>query len=233
MLAELAIVPSAPVVVPELSGPYAAEAAEVRRSVVDAAQSLGSAARRWIAVGIDGPARRFSAYGVDVPVTTAPDGEDESMPLSMLIGCWCRGQADSPVELDPLLVDAGAAPTDAHRIGVDLAERIAADSEPIGVLVIADGSTMLSPSAPGGGERESAHRLQSVIDAAVTEGTVGALAALDPQDCEADGVEGRPVFEVLAGLWGDAPADVDLRYAGAPFGVGYTVATWRRVGARS
>lgn len=219
--------------VPELSGPGASEAVEVRRSVVDAAQSLRSKARRWVAIGIDGPARRFSAYGARVPVAARPGDDDTAMPLSMLIACWCRGQVAPSVELDPVVVDTGTASADTRGIGAALGARIAVDPEPIGVLVVADGATMLSESAPGGGDRESAHRLQSAIDAAIGDGEVGALAALDRQNCEAVGVESLPVFEVLAGLWGDAPVDVDLRYTGAPFGVGYTVATWHRVGGRS
>ncbi|MCF8610822.1 hypothetical protein L5G28_11755 [Gordonia sp. HY285] len=243
MLAELAIVPSAPLLVPELSGRDAAEVDEVRAAVLDAVRSLGGAARTWIAIGVDGPPRLFSAYGVDVPVTASsgretpgretsgrgtPDsGSDaDPMPLAMLIACWCRGRADAPVELRRVLVDPDATRDEARRLGVDLAAAIAADPEPIGVLVVADGATALSPSAPGGGDRESAHRLQDVIDAAVAAGDVDELAALDPLACELDGVVARPVFAALAGLCADIDVDVDVRYAGAPYGVGYTVATW-------
>ncbi|WP_420040151.1 class III extradiol ring-cleavage dioxygenase family protein [Gordonia sp. MP11Mi] len=238
MLAELAIVPSAPLLVPELSGRDATEVVEVRAAVLDAARSLGAAAHSWIAIGVDGPPRLFSAFGVDVPVAVSPSrrtpdaglggtgSEADPMPLAMLIACWCRGQADAAVELRRVVVDSDATGDDAYRIGVELAATIAAAPEPIGVLVVADGATALSPSAPGGGDRESAHRLQHLIDTSVAAGDVDQLAALDVNACELDGVTSRAVFATLAGLCADLDVDACLRYAGAPYGVGYTVATW-------
>ncbi len=52
MLSAIAIIPSAPVMVPELAGAAAAELADLREAVFAAAASLPT---RWIAVGV-GPA---------------------------------------------------------------------------------------------------------------------------------------------------------------------------------
>ncbi|MFT4127318.1 MAG: hypothetical protein QM662_13960, partial [Gordonia sp. (in: high G+C Gram-positive bacteria)] len=97
---------------------------------------------------------------------------------------------------------------------------------PVGVLVVGDGATALSAQAPGGGLRVSAVAVQERIDAALASADRPALAALDPQVCAAEGVGGRTVWQVAAALVGDRAVAPDLRYAAAPFGVGYTVVTW-------
>lgn len=233
MLAELAIVPSAPVLVPELSGPDAVEVDGVRRAVCDAVDSLAATSRRWVAVGLDGMPRRFSAYGVDVPVRLGPACDDDAMPLAMLIAGWCRAAVDPAVDIRPMLIGQRTTGPDAARVGADLAASIADDPDPVGVLVVVDGSTALTPSAPGGGDRDSAHCLQTVIDSALTSADAAALAVLDPQECDDEGVAGRAVFGVLAGLCAGVDVDVTVRYSGAPYGVGYTVATWSPIGVRS
>ena len=73
MLSAIAIVPSAPVLVPELASGAAAELAELRDAVFGAAAALPD---RWVAVGtgpvdaVVGPdaAGTLAGYGVDVPV---------------------------------------------------------------------------------------------------------------------------------------------------------------------
>jgi len=70
VLSAIAIIPSAPVMVPELAATAAEELADLREAVYTAAGSLPS---RWIAVGIGaadavlGPdgAGTFAGYGVD------------------------------------------------------------------------------------------------------------------------------------------------------------------------
>ncbi|MGB3485101.1 MAG: hypothetical protein WBB07_23125, partial [Mycobacterium sp.] len=97
MLVAVAIVPSAPVLVPELAG-AAAEVTELREAVLSAAAALPD---RWIAVGVDnrdtvwGPpaAGTFAGYGVDVGVALSPHPDRSAqLPLSALITGWIRGQ---------------------------------------------------------------------------------------------------------------------------------------------
>ncbi|GAC80317.1 hypothetical protein SAMN04488550_1985 [Gordonia malaquae] len=226
MLAQVAIVPSAPVLLPELSGPDAPEVIDVRAAALAAAESLGTAAERWVAIGADGPNRRFSSYGVDVPVTLRAGGDDERSPLSMLIAAWLRGQTSPAASIRPLVVDPSWTPQEAASAGFDLAASIGDYPIPVGVLVVADGATALTPSAPGGGDRPSAHALQRTVDDAIASVDLEALAALDPAACEADGVGGRVALQVLAALARGHEMTSELRYADAPLGVGYTVATW-------
>ena len=77
MLSAIAIVPSAPVMVPELASGAAAELADLREAAITAARSLPD---RWIAIGV-GPSDAFvgmdrsgtfAGYGVDVRVALAP-----------------------------------------------------------------------------------------------------------------------------------------------------------------
>ncbi|WP_132993567.1 hypothetical protein [Gordonia zhaorongruii] len=227
MLAEVAIIPGAPVLVPELSGPNAVEVEPVRAAVLAAGRALADAATCWIAIGADGPDRRLAAYGADVPVTLTGNGPDLSAPSSMLIAAWLRGRTESDVEVVPLVVDATAAAGDAAVIGRRLAARVDADPRPIGVLVVADGANALSPSAPGGGDREAAHALQTAIDDALAAGDTASLATLDRQRCAEEGAQGRAALQVLSALWGAASARAQVRYSGAPLGVGYSVVTWR------
>lgn len=106
------VVPSAPLLVPELV-PGSRLGDEVRAAAVDAASRLPS---RWLAVGVgalsDGVSGlasgvvesdrvgTFRAFGPDVPVTlrsaatgTSADDTSEDLPLSVLIAGWLRGQA--------------------------------------------------------------------------------------------------------------------------------------------
>ena len=78
MLGAIAIVPSAPVLVPELAGTAADEVAEVRAAVIAAAAALPP---RWVVVrglgashAVFGPdsVGTFAGYGVDLVVRLSP-----------------------------------------------------------------------------------------------------------------------------------------------------------------
>jgi hypothetical protein len=90
VLTAIAIVPSAPVMVPELASGAAAELAELRAAVFAAA---GALPERWIAIGV-GPSDAFvgmersgtfAGYGVDVPVTLAPGAATSNPPIGRTI----------------------------------------------------------------------------------------------------------------------------------------------------
>ncbi len=104
-----------------------------------------------------------------------------------------------------------------------------ADPRPQGVLVVADGASTLSTSAPGYFDPRAADR-QAALDNALSAGDRDRLLALDPLECAEVGMRGRAAFQVLAGLFGADPAApiVDTRYQDAPFGVGYQVSMWRQ-----
>ena len=100
--------------------------------------------------------------------------------------------------------------------------------DPIAVLVIADGAACHGDDAPGKRDDRA-----GAFDAAVAD----ALAAGSPTQLAAACAD-RPLAQellaavdplaVLARLTAaDPPDEAELLYSGAPFGVGYWVASWR------
>ncbi|NDZ92540.1 hypothetical protein G3I13_10065 [Streptomyces sp. SID6673] len=238
MLASVVFVPSAPLLVPALAGGLAVDTDEVRAATRAAGRDLAATASTWIAVGATdtdadqvGTAGTFRPYGVDVPVfLDAADAggradDTRGLPLSLLIAGWLRAEAGADV-VTPVPVAPGETPARCAQLGAELAGRVDGESEPIGVLVVGDGAISLSPRAPGGGLRETGVRLQQIIDDALGTADVAALAGLDPEVCAAEGVGGRPVWQVAAALCAGRRMHGELRYARAPFGVGYVVAVW-------
>lgn len=220
----VAIVPSAPVLVPELAGTAAAELADLRAAVAAAVAELP---RHWIAVGVGAEEAVFAAqtsgtfagYGADVPVGLSPGAHDASaLPLCALMAAWVRGQ-DRP----DAFVETHCYPTTldnetATRRGRELRTQIG-DTE-VGVLVVADGANTLTAPAPGGYDPAST-AVQAALDEALAAGDAAALARLP------DTIVGRPAFAVLAGLAGSAHVEAHELYRGAPYGVGYFAGVWR------
>jgi hypothetical protein len=238
VLSAIAIIPSAPVMVPELAGGGAAELADLRAAVFAAASSLPA---RWVAIGVGSTdafvgARgvgTFAGYGVDVVVTLSPgDGVGplpltsrehairDGLPLCALITGWVRGQvkaeARASVHVYTDDLDVESALDRGRRLRTEIDE-VADD---LGVLVVADGLHTLTQPAPGGYDSESIP-VQAALDDALARGDVGALTRLP------DGVVGRVAYQVLAGLVDPAPRSARELYRGAPYGVGYFVGLWQ------
>ena len=105
VLSAIAIVPSAPVMVPELASAAASETADLRAAAVSAVEALP---RRWVGVGVAatdsvaGPESvgTFAGYGADVCVglsdrAVAARRSPVQLPLCVLITAWLRGLAQS------------------------------------------------------------------------------------------------------------------------------------------
>ena len=226
MLSAIAIIPSAPVMVPELASGAAAELADLREAVVTAAAALPT---RWIAVGAGSAdvvvgshqTGTFAGYGLDVPVTLAPEssGAPSELPLCALVAGWVRGRvkpdahAEVRVYADDLDVDAALSRGRRLRAEIDDA------AVPVGMLVVADGVHTLTPPAPGGYDPDSVP-VQAALDDALAGGDAAALTRLP------DAVVGRVAYQVLAGLTEPEPRSAKELYRGAPYGVGYFVGVW-------
>jgi hypothetical protein len=224
VLSAIAIIPSAPVLVPELAGDAAAELVELREAVFACARPLPD---RWIAVGVGAADRwiepdaagTFAGYGADVTVALSPGAHAVGpLPLCALITAWVRGtvrpDARAQVRCHAAALDTAAAVAQGRLLRAE----IDAAADPVGVLVVADGANTLTPSAPGGYLPET-ERVQLSLDDALASGAVAGLTGLP------DEVVGRVAFGVLAGL-ADAPRQACERYRGAPYGVGYFVGLW-------
>jgi hypothetical protein len=230
VLSAIAMIPSAPVIVPELAGAAAAEVADLREAALAAAASLPS---RWIAVGV-GPTDAtigaqvvgtFAGYGVDIRVRLSPaDGHDSELPaelpLCALIAGWVRGQAKPLAHAEVRMYAGGHGVDAALAHGRALRAEIEQAADPVGVLVVADGTHTLTPPAPGGYEPRSIP-VQQALDDALARGDLAVLAALPAT------IVGRVAYQVLAGLTEPAPRSAKELYRGAPYGVGYFTGVWQ------
>ena len=223
MLSAIAIVPSAPVMVPELASAAAAELADLREAVFAAAGSLPS---RWIAIGVGptdqviGPVRAgtFAGYGVDVPVALSQDAtEVGELPLCALVTGWLRGQVDPSASAEVHVLPGDLSDGSALDRGRGLRAEIDDAGDPVGVLVVADGLHTLTPPAPGGYDPDSIS-VQEALDEALAGGDVEALARVPRA------VVGRVAYQALAGF--GAPRSAKELYRGAPYGVGYFAGVW-------
>jgi hypothetical protein len=227
VLSAIAIIPSAPVLVPELAGAAADELAELRAAMIAAVSALPP---RWVAVGVgatDGVVApdavgTFAGFGADLTVRLSPqaDGEPIDMAPCGLIAGWIRARArpdaHAEVRVYATLHDAVAA----LELGRQLRNEIDRADEPTGVLIVADGANTLTPAAPGG-HRPDDVDVQRALDDALACGDVSALTQLPEQ------VGGRVAFGVLAGLAGPAPRSAKELYRAAPYGVGYFTGIWQ------
>jgi len=229
-LSAIAIVPCAPVLVPELTGAAAIEIAELRAAVIAAAACLPA---RWIAIGAGrademvgtNGVGTFAGFGVDVRVGLAPQaagGPDvpAELPICALIAAWVRGQA-RPEASAEVRVYAGGDDVDALLArGRQLRAEIDRAPDPVGVLVVADGVNTLTRDAPGGYDPANADA-QTALDDALASGDVAALTRLSGP------VLGRMAFQVLAGRAESGPRSAKELYRGAPYGVGYFAGVWQ------
>ncbi|HET6731556.1 hypothetical protein [Mycobacterium sp.] len=227
MLSAIAIVPSAPAMVPELAGAAAAELSDLRDAVFAAAASLPM---RWIVIGVGatdsvvGPDRvgTFAGYGVDLPIALSAGGEQEpaELPLCALIAGWVRGQVNPGAHAEARVSAADLDVDTAVERGRRLRAEIDEAADPVGLLVVADGAHTLTPSAPGGYDPDSVP-LQTALDDALGHGDAAALTRLPA------GIVGRVAYQVLAGLTEPRPRSAKELYRGAPYGVGYFVGAWQ------
>ena len=220
------MIPSAPVMVPELAGAAAAEVADLRQAVCAAAASLPT---RWVAVGLGsadaviGPrqAGTFAGYGVDIRVALSPDGgAPGELPLCALITGWVRGQANPQAHAEVRVYADDHGVDAALSRGQWLRAEIEEAADPVGVLIVADGAHTLTPPAPGGYDPDSIP-VQQALDEALAGGDASALIRLPHT------IVGRVAYQVLAGLAEPAPRSAKELYRGAPYGVGYFVGVWQ------
>jgi hypothetical protein len=226
VLSAIGVIPSAPVLVPELAGAAAAEVAELTAAVLAVAALLPS---RWIAVGtgdadrvIDSNALgNFAGFGVDLPVRLAPDAaQPADLPLCALIAGWARGAAQPDASVGVRVWRGDHDGEAALASGRRLRAEIEREPDPIGVLIVADGANTLTPQAPGGHHPDDAEA-QLALDDALARGDAAELARLSAS------IRGRVAFQVLAGLTESGPRTAKEFYRGAPYGVGYFAGVWQ------
>ncbi|QZS55846.1 class III extradiol dioxygenase subunit B-like domain-containing protein [Rhodococcus opacus] len=231
------LVPSPPLLVPELTGAAAAETAPLRDAVQTAAKALSALATEWVAVGAAPAAVEvrsdaqgtYRGYGVDVRVALRPGpagDPDPDLPLAALTAGWIRGTCAPDAVVDARILAADLSPHQCAEYGAELRTLLDRDPEPRGLVIVADGANTLTAKAPGAFDPR-AEGVQARIDAALDTGDRDALLALEPAECDSLGIGGRVPWQVLAGVFDAPPASCRTLYSAAPYGVGYHVGEWR------
>ncbi|WP_069160221.1 hypothetical protein [Nocardia altamirensis] len=250
MFSIAALVPSPPILVPELcggaTGPIPGHQVDprvaLRAEVVAAATAMAAVTDRWTVVGVGaadqafgpGTVGTFRGFGADVRVAlsaTASAAPDPRLPLPVLIAGWLREQVAPAIAADVHIVAEDTDPDDCRALGMKLRAEADGSDARHGVLVIADGAATLTLKAPGYLD-ERAEAVQADLDRMLRTGDLAGLRALNPVLCAELVLSGRAAYQVLTGLF-DADPIVETRYQAAPFGVGYHVGLWRAAEAQS
>lgn len=236
MIARVAVVPHPPLLVPELVGGDHPEVARVRDATVAVAAGLAAAASRWVGLGAaPGEARdldahragTFAGFGVDVVARLSGNDAvpDPAMPLPALVAGWLRervGAAEVPVRLVPADLPAAACREYGERLARELA-----GPEPVGLLVLGDGSHLHGERAVGRPDPRAV-AFDDAVHAALAAADPAGLARLDPGMAAELGAAGRAPWQVLAGLAAADPRGwkgTEARLL-VPFGVAYHLAVW-------
>lgn len=210
----------------------------VRKSAVEAARALAEVASTWVALGAGDPTRSghtgsFAGFGPDLVVSLGPLAGEAStdMPLPLLVAGWLRGQAEPDrITVSPELIAPGTSRAGCTSCGRELAGRLRGRSggDPVGLLVLGDGSAKHGTAAPGYAD-DRAPAFESVLAAALATADLDALDALDPRLCTELAVSGREPWQAAAAVAREAGAwRAETMYFGTPLGVGYHVVVWDR-----
>ena len=248
MLIAVAIVPGPPAFVAELMGSAAHELDDLRHvadSVVsDAVSDLIAAAAdsptaRSVSTTlvIVGPGRpgefsangsvAFGSFGRDVVVPALVEGEqaDPDLPTPLMVARYLasRDVATHPEHLDlwasaRWITTSGA---DAKAVGDQLREV----GTRVALILVADGAACHGPKAPRA-EDSRAQAYDDGVCAVLATGQLGRLAQIDIDLGHELGASGPQVWPVLFTA-ADSDGIGEVLWSGAPYGVGWAVASWR------
>ncbi|MBA0051933.1 hypothetical protein E0L36_13820 [Streptomyces sp. AJS327] len=234
MLVAAAVCPCPPLLVPEIAGEAAPEMDGARAACYDAVGVLAAARPdRLVLVGPAGPAQRgphpegargsFRGFGVDREVILGKgDPALRELPPSLAVGAWLLERTDW-----------NGCPVAGHGVGEPLTtekcvaegEELASAADRTALLVLGDGTNCRTLKAPGYFDERAATYDERAARALGTA-DVPALLTLDAELGYELGASGRSSWQVLAGAGRDAGLEGRLLFEGAPYGVGYLVASW-------
>jgi len=261
VLTAVAFVPSPPAFVPQLMGRAAHELDGLRAAADTALGALvdallapaGGAARadgagrpstgpapQLLVVGPGAPSEHvaagpvgFGEFGLEVDLPALPGGPQVrtgSLPTPILVGRYLAGRVTGrAAEVDRLWTAARWVTTDAAS-GAALGAELAASLVPTGLLLLADGAACHGPKAPRAEDSRAAGYEEAVNDALAT-GDPAALATLDPHLGAELSATGPELWPLLSAATDGADWSGELLHSDAPYGVGWSVAVWRRAPA--
>ena len=240
MLVAAALVPHPPLLIPSVAAGAADELDELRDACREALDVLQQSRPDLLVVvgggdgdgaGIAHPGARGSMrpFGVDVDVALPgiptglepASGDIGALPLSLTIAAWLLEQCGwSP----PLLARA-ISPATSSQQAAHLGMAISGYAPRVALLAVGDGSAALSRKAPGY-LVPGAGEWQQLVNTAFAEGDREALLALSDVDAQHFVASGRPVWQLMAGGFGDSAPESTVHADIAPYGVSCLVVTW-------
>jgi hypothetical protein len=252
VLITAAVVPGPPALVPELMGSAAHELDGLRdatdlavsRALCDLvtvsaeSPSPGSRSVQLIVVGPGQPGEfkasgpvSFASFGRDVVVAALVQSQpgDPELPTPIMVARYLasRDIATHPEHAE--LWESARWITTCGGEATALGERLGADRICVGLILVADGAACHGTKAP----RAQDPRAQAYDDevcAALASGRPHRLAQIDADLGDELGATGSQVWPLLVAAAGAADVDGvgEVLWAGAPYGVGWAVASWRR-----
>ena len=247
VLIAAAVVPGPPAFVPELMGSAAHELDDLRQAADSAvsrvltdlpavssdSQFPGPALAQLVVVGPGEPGEfkaagpvSFGSFGRNVLIPALVEGEstDRDLPTPLMVA---RYLASRDVAAHPEHTDLWASARWITTSGADaaaLGERLRDDGMQNAVILVADGALCHGPKAPRA-EDPRAEAYDEEVCAVLASGKVGRLAMIDVDLGDQLGASGSQVWPVL---FTAAPSVGigEILWQGAPYGVGWAVATW-------
>jgi hypothetical protein len=251
VLVTAAVVPGPPAFVVELMGSAAHELDDLRRAAdrvlsravfelmaASACSPSSGVCAQLIVVGPGPPGEfdatgpvSFAVFGRDVVVPALVEGGlgDRELPTPLMVA---RYLASRDIVVHPEHAQLWAAARWVTTSGGDaqaLGAQLGADGTRVGLILVADGATCHGPKAHQAQDAR-AQAYDDGVCAALASGQMGRLARIDADLGAQLGATGPQVWPVLlAAAGGDWIGEV--LWAGAPYGVGWAVAAWRRPAA--
>jgi hypothetical protein len=203
----VAVVPSAPLLVPGLGGGQD-PLATLRVTCLDVVRSVVKDASRVVVLAPEGDDRDESAGGTLAPwgVDVRAGGEELGLPLGHTVGAW-------------LLDAAGWTGPRAYTSSAPALE------DGVALLVVADGTATRDTTSPGY-EDVRAVPFDHGLAEALASGDAARLAALDLDEAAELWCHGARALQALGRAASGREVEGELVAYEAPFGVGYLVARW-------
>jgi hypothetical protein len=221
-LLRAAVVPSAPLLVPEVAGGSADADAPLRERVRSAVAELRDQPH-VVVVGVAPRDGRYdgtwdwSGFGV----ARRGPGHGRGLPLALALGAWLLDDAGATGERLLYGVAEHSTPAACVRAGAELAS-----DRDVALLVVGDGTARRTEKAPGHLDPR-AERWDATAAQALRSGDPSSLLALDVGLGAALLASGRAPWQVLAGAAQGRTWHAELLHDEAPYGVAYLLATWQ------
>jgi hypothetical protein len=173
----------------------------------------------------------FAGFGRDVLLPSLVEGRagDRELPTPMMVA---RYLASRDIVTHPGHAELWASARWITTGGGDataLGEQLGADGKAVGLILVADGAACHGAKAPRA-QDPRAKAYDDAVWAALASAQPSRLAQIDAQLGDELGATGPQVWPVLvaASLGADADFAGEVLWAGAPYGVGWAVASWCR-----